>query len=193
MTLSVSATPQLLADERSSHRRNAPMFTFVPTLRHLVVRAVNVLQDLRNAIFDTYRPELYYMRGPGPRWHAKHGGRVHRAISFDLAKNALQSNVPCCAGFGGAWLGIATRVAARGFTDWLTARGGFKPVKARSPTASSRDSAARCSTSTLRSKDDAGRFRRCTAASGLRRERQNTGSRLRRRPAQPTAIGGETN
>ncbi|HEY3657999.1 MAG TPA: hypothetical protein VGL34_23735 [Steroidobacteraceae bacterium] len=21
--------------------------------------------------FDPYRPELYYMRGPGPRWHAK--------------------------------------------------------------------------------------------------------------------------
>ena len=91
MTLSVSATTQLLADEPSSHRRTAPMFTFVPTLRHLVIRAVNVLQYLRNAIFDTYRPELYYMRGPGPRWHAKHGGRVHRAISFDLAKNALQS------------------------------------------------------------------------------------------------------
>lgn len=23
---------------------------------------------------DPYRPELYYMRGPGPKWHAKHGG-----------------------------------------------------------------------------------------------------------------------
>ncbi|WP_291602565.1 hypothetical protein [Bradyrhizobium sp.] len=21
---------------------------------------------------DTYRPELHYMRGPGPKWHAKH-------------------------------------------------------------------------------------------------------------------------
>jgi hypothetical protein len=21
-----------------------------------------------------YRPELHYMRGPGPAWHAKHGG-----------------------------------------------------------------------------------------------------------------------
>ena len=24
--------------------------------------------------FDTYRPELYYMRGPGPKWRAKHSG-----------------------------------------------------------------------------------------------------------------------
>jgi len=22
--------------------------------------------------FDPYRPELHYMRGPGPKWHAKH-------------------------------------------------------------------------------------------------------------------------
>jgi hypothetical protein len=23
--------------------------------------------------FTGYRPELHYMRGPGPKWHAKHG------------------------------------------------------------------------------------------------------------------------
>ena len=25
--------------------------------------------------FSTYRPELHYMRGPGPAWRAKHPGR----------------------------------------------------------------------------------------------------------------------
>ncbi len=25
-------------------------------------------------LFDGYRPELHYMRGPGPKWHAKHAG-----------------------------------------------------------------------------------------------------------------------
>lgn len=25
------------------------------------------------ALFDPYRPERHYMRGPGPKWHAKHG------------------------------------------------------------------------------------------------------------------------
>jgi hypothetical protein len=24
------------------------------------------------SLFDSYRPELHYMRGPGPKWHAKH-------------------------------------------------------------------------------------------------------------------------
>ena len=23
-------------------------------------------------IFNPYRPELHYMRGPGPKWHARH-------------------------------------------------------------------------------------------------------------------------
>ena len=27
--------------------------------------------------FSTYRPELHYMRGPGPAWRAKHLGRTN--------------------------------------------------------------------------------------------------------------------
>ena len=33
------------------------------------------LADIAQAfksLFDPYRPELHYMRGPGPKWHAKH-------------------------------------------------------------------------------------------------------------------------
>lgn len=29
---------------------------------------------LTKDLFDTYRPERHYMRGPGPKWQAKHGG-----------------------------------------------------------------------------------------------------------------------
>jgi hypothetical protein len=32
-------------------------------------------RSLKKDIFDTYRPELHYMRGPGPKWHAKHRSR----------------------------------------------------------------------------------------------------------------------
>ena len=28
---------------------------------------------LIKSLFDPYRPERHYMRGPGPKWHAKHG------------------------------------------------------------------------------------------------------------------------
>jgi hypothetical protein len=33
------------------------------------------LAGLVRGLFDRYRPELFYMRGPGPKWHAKHGRR----------------------------------------------------------------------------------------------------------------------
>jgi hypothetical protein len=32
---------------------------------------------LRKAL-DPYRPELHYMRGPGPKWREKHGLARHR-------------------------------------------------------------------------------------------------------------------
>ncbi|HML13378.1 MAG TPA: hypothetical protein VK456_08750 [Xanthobacteraceae bacterium] len=51
--------------------------------------AVAFWQSLAKDLFDPYRPELYYMRGPGPRWRAKHvqptvgavelGGTLHAA------------------------------------------------------------------------------------------------------------------
>jgi len=31
---------------------------------------------LRKTFFDGYRPELHYMRGPGPRWREKHELRL---------------------------------------------------------------------------------------------------------------------
>ena len=34
----------------------------------------NHLQGLLRDLLDPYRPELHYMRGPGPKWHAKHDG-----------------------------------------------------------------------------------------------------------------------
>ena len=30
-------------------------------------------RELRKGFLDTYRPELHYMRGPGPKWREKHG------------------------------------------------------------------------------------------------------------------------
>jgi hypothetical protein len=30
------------------------------------------VRNLAMAILDPYRPELHYMRGPGPKWRAKH-------------------------------------------------------------------------------------------------------------------------
>jgi acetyl esterase/lipase len=35
--------------------------------------AAKAWRQLNKALFDTYRPELHYMRGPGPKWREKHG------------------------------------------------------------------------------------------------------------------------
>jgi len=46
-------------------------------------------QALTKALFDDYRPEVHYMRGPGPRWHEKHDraeiGGVSPAVTRALA------------------------------------------------------------------------------------------------------------
>ena len=44
-------------------RRNAP---------GLATDIAELFQTLAKALFDPYRPELHYMRGPGPKWHAKY-------------------------------------------------------------------------------------------------------------------------
>ena len=36
-------------------------------------RIVQLGRELVRIITDPYRPELHYMRGPGPKWQAKHG------------------------------------------------------------------------------------------------------------------------
>jgi len=45
-------------------------------LRYLRAEAKLWLRLLRRC-FDPYRPELHYMRGPGPRWREKHRRAVH--------------------------------------------------------------------------------------------------------------------
>jgi hypothetical protein len=52
-----------------------------PTADHSTGGRSGDFGDLMRAIknlVDPYRPELHYMRGPGPKWHAKHDpGDVH--------------------------------------------------------------------------------------------------------------------
>ncbi len=35
---------------------------------------VNLLTAFWGGSVRQYRPEAHYMRGPGPKWHEKHGG-----------------------------------------------------------------------------------------------------------------------
>ena len=41
------------------------------------------------ALFDSYHPELHYMRGPGPKWREKHGEMTVTNSMRDLGISAL--------------------------------------------------------------------------------------------------------
>jgi hypothetical protein len=41
-------------------------------------------QRLFSKLFNPYRPELHYMRGPGPAWRAKYGDPVSFGLQADL-------------------------------------------------------------------------------------------------------------
>ena len=51
------------AARTSTTRRNAPGLT---------AELAALLRNLAQALFDPYRPELHYMRWPGPKWRAKY-------------------------------------------------------------------------------------------------------------------------
>jgi hypothetical protein len=38
-------------------------------------QSLQALRQLFRDLSDPYRPELHYMRGPGPKWREKHGSQ----------------------------------------------------------------------------------------------------------------------
>jgi len=58
----------------TSNRLAPPAGSVKPADRPPIFPAIgDAWRDLRKGRFDAYRPEHHYMRGPGPKWHEKHG------------------------------------------------------------------------------------------------------------------------
>jgi hypothetical protein len=55
------------------------MLVMQPLLRRLTEIVIN-WHRLVGLARNPYRPELHYMRGPGPKWRAKH---AHRGVSAE--------------------------------------------------------------------------------------------------------------
>lgn len=49
-----------------------PAQTRMP-LGHSLTAIIARWHHLVETVYNPYRPELHYMRGPGPKWRAKHG------------------------------------------------------------------------------------------------------------------------
>ncbi len=52
--------------------RWSAMSGFVGKTAETAVDFAGILYNLVMDVRDCYRPELHYMRGPGPKWRAKH-------------------------------------------------------------------------------------------------------------------------
>jgi hypothetical protein len=55
------------------------MAAFAAKTAETISDFASVVHNLMMDVRDNYRPELHYMRGPGPKWLAKH----HRGIKFN--------------------------------------------------------------------------------------------------------------
>jgi hypothetical protein len=60
------------APERVMGRQIVRRFAARRQADGLAADVAELFQNLAKGLFDAYRPELHYMRGPGPKWHAKH-------------------------------------------------------------------------------------------------------------------------
>jgi hypothetical protein len=49
------------------------MSMLITGVRWLFARVSYLRHEIAETLADTYRPELHYMRGPGPKWREKHG------------------------------------------------------------------------------------------------------------------------
>jgi hypothetical protein len=47
-------------------------FAFIGRVRAIRTAVANLRRAVANVLTDSYRPEMHYMRGPGPKWRQKH-------------------------------------------------------------------------------------------------------------------------
>jgi hypothetical protein len=50
----------------------------------LVAEIKSFWREFFTRAFNPYRPELHYMRGPGPAWNAKYGAQAAFRVRVDL-------------------------------------------------------------------------------------------------------------
>jgi hypothetical protein len=57
----------------------------------LALWAVGKMRQLDRNLLESYRPELHYMRGPGPKWREKHGQMPARMELGETGLNSLRN------------------------------------------------------------------------------------------------------
>ncbi len=66
------------------------LLRFFRKIAEVLSKAASILRDLIRDVSDSYRREKHYMRGPGPKWQAKHqsmpDGDDSGVFDFNLAR-----------------------------------------------------------------------------------------------------------
>lgn len=62
-------------------------------MRRDFMRAVRELWRTFGGAFDAYRPERHYMRGPGPKCHAKHVGLMAQTAAATVPTGTEFANL----------------------------------------------------------------------------------------------------
>ncbi len=58
-----------------------------------ISKALRELLEIPGYSAGSYRPDKHYMRGPGPKWHAKYGGLNARTSTVPSARSAQLRDV----------------------------------------------------------------------------------------------------
>ena len=70
---------QRVLEKRSHATQRRTRMLALHYFRTLLSHALSLWCWLNTSLFDPYRPELHYMRGPGPKWREKHVRSVNFA------------------------------------------------------------------------------------------------------------------
>jgi len=62
----------MLMHAADSNANAVAVTVWAPPKTWSAVIVAGALRKLMNELFDPYQPELYYMRGPGPKWRERH-------------------------------------------------------------------------------------------------------------------------
>jgi len=78
---------------------NTPFASYVTSvllLNHQPTYGLTAVQRhwrrLVGSLSDPYRPELHYMRGPGPKWRNKHGAPCMRRLGASSSRDQINAD-----------------------------------------------------------------------------------------------------
>ena len=75
----------------SVHSRPAAAALSTSGWRSSIVFVAKLWRELFRDFLSSYRPELHYMRGPGPRWREKHGAVLAHDGGIQVSAQELRT------------------------------------------------------------------------------------------------------